>query len=250
VPQHSQAAAAAIAGYLHRSLGKRRAVVLETPTMYGRSMAAEFECAFRQRGGQVLLRCAVGEGQRDFGSLVRALPKAFDLLFYGGSFEGAFILRALRAAGLSQLFAAGDGCWDRTGFLEPAGEAAMAGEGVLVLSATPEVGRVPGSGEFAARYAARHGPIGNYAVNAYDSTRLLLAAMAAAQAGQGGADRRGILSALRSIQFQGIAYPRPVAWDEKGENRAAVTALFVGEKSRFRQVAEIAKEPAPKEPAR
>jgi branched-chain amino acid transport system substrate-binding protein len=47
--------------------------------------------------------------------------------------------------------------------------AATQGEGVLVLSAAPAVGRVPGSAEFAARYQARYRPIATYAVNSYDS---------------------------------------------------------------------------------
>lgn len=232
--------AAAIAGHL-RSLGKRRAVVLETSTMYGQSMAGEFERAFRRRGGAILLRRAIAEGERDFGPLVRALPVDFDVMFYGGSFEGAFVLRAMREAGLRQLFAAGDGCWDRTGFLEPAGDAAEAGEGVLVLSATPEAGRVQGSREFADRYARRYGPIGNYAVNSFDSTRLLLTAMAAAASKGGSLNRSAISAEIRAIEFRGIAYPEPVAWDKAGENRAAVTALFVVERSCFRQVAEVPK---------
>jgi branched-chain amino acid transport system substrate-binding protein len=54
-------------------------------------------------------------------------------------------------------------------FLRPAGGSINLAEGVVVLSATPEVGRVPGSDSFARRYARRHGAIGNYAVNAYDA---------------------------------------------------------------------------------
>jgi hypothetical protein len=35
-----------------------------------------------------------------------------------GSFEGAFLLRAMREAGVTQLFASGDGCWDVAYFLQ------------------------------------------------------------------------------------------------------------------------------------
>src|SRR3954452_14489395 len=41
---------AAIANYLHDALKKRRAVVVESPTMYGKSMAREFTRAFSARG--------------------------------------------------------------------------------------------------------------------------------------------------------------------------------------------------------
>src|SRR5206468_2730940 len=85
------------------------------------------------------------EGERDFAGLVASMPAGFDVLFYGGSFEGVAILKALREAGLSQLMATGDGCWDVRNFLQPAGDLASSGEGVLVLSATPELRRVEGS---------------------------------------------------------------------------------------------------------
>ncbi|RWP50445.1 ABC transporter substrate-binding protein [Mesorhizobium sp.] len=146
----------------------------------------------------------------------------------------------MRRAGLHQLFASGDGCWDAVNFLEPAGETATLGEGVLVLSATPEVGRVAGSSDFAARYAARFGPIGNYAVNSYDSARVLIAAIKNAIAeSKGNPSRRDVLTAMRKLRFKGIAYGDPVQWDKKGDNLAAVTALHVVENGRFRQVAEI-----------
>jgi branched-chain amino acid transport system substrate-binding protein len=96
-------------------------------------------------------------GQTDFRPTVAALPNGFDVLFFAGIAEAA------------QLFACGDGCWDVKGFVARAEAAATQGEGVLVLSAAPAVGRVPGSAEFAARYQARYRPIATYAVNSYDS---------------------------------------------------------------------------------
>lgn len=232
---------AAIAEYLFRKRGKRRAVVAETATTYGSSMAAAFSRAFLRRGGKVLAHHVVRAGEQAFAELVDACPADFDLLFYGGSFEGAPILRAMRAAGCDQLFAAGDGCWDVVNFLQPAENAATQGEGVLVLSATLELGRVPGSLEFSKRYTRRHGPIGNYAVNAYDSACLLIEAIDRAAATAGAIpSRHDVVAAVRAARFRGIAYRDPVIWDERGENLAAVTALYDIEGNRFHQVAEIA----------
>src|SRR5437773_1074126 len=178
---------------------------------------------------------------------VTALPKDFDVLFFAGIAEAAPLLRELRATGRRQIFACGDGCWDAKGFIARAEGATTQGEGVLVLSAAPAVGRVPGSAEFAARYKARYGPIANYAVNAYDAARLILRAVETAARRKGGLPARGeVPAALRAATFQGIAYSRPVAWDAKGDNTAAVIFLNVVEGDHFKEIAEV----SPEDPAK
>lgn len=226
--------AQAIAGYLFDQLGKRRAVLVESNYAYGKSMSDQFSRAFADRGGQIVARENIAVGQRQFDELPSRLPGQFDVLFYGGAFEGAYLLKAIRQHGFQQLFAAGDGCWDVTNFLQPAGDAAVHGEGVLILSATPASER---SAQFVAAYERRHGPITNYAVNSYDATRVLLAAIrAAAKTGTAPA-RHDVTAALRDLRFPGIAYERPVTWDEKGDNLAAETALYAVEGGAFRLLA-------------
>src|SRR5438552_18805947 len=113
----------------------------------------------------------------------------------------------MREMGLNQLFACGDGCWSVKRFIEPAEGATTKGEGVLVLSAAPAVGRVPGSQAFAERYTKRFGPIANYATNSYDSARVLLRAIEqAAQVKNGMPTRAEVLAMIRAPHFQGIAY--------------------------------------------
>jgi branched-chain amino acid transport system substrate-binding protein len=217
-----------IAGHLRHALDMRRAVVVETSTTYGASMATEFVRAYGYSGGEVLDRYTVPEGERDFAPILNRLPRHFDVLFYGGSFEGAAIVKAMRSAGMRQLFAAGDGCWDISGFLEPAGQAA---EGALVLSASPQVGHVPGSAEFARRYESRYGRLGNYAVNSYDATQLLLVAIAAMPR-----SRPDVVESIRQMHYTGIAYARPTEWDEHGDNLAAGTFLYEVSDGRYRQI--------------
>lgn len=232
--------AAAIALHLVQALGKRRAALVATATTYGRSMTGRFADAFARAGGAVLARREVAEGETRFDALVAALPAETDVLFYGGTYEGAPLLSALRRTGRTPLFAAGDGCWDRPNFLDPAGPAAEAGEGVLVLSACPQPGVVPGAREMVARYERRFGPVLNYAVNAYDAAALTLAALRDAAA-----SREAVLEALRRTEWRGVAYPGPVRWDGKGDNLAAVTALHVVRGGRFAQVAMVPKGRSP-----
>lgn len=233
----------AIATYLVRTLGKKRAVVVDDQTVYGRGLADLFAKAFGRAGGEIVTRASVTVGQKDFEPTVASLPKDFDVLFFAGIAEAAPLLKVMRAHGLAQRFACGDGCWDVKGFIARTDGAASQGEGVLILSAAPAVGRVPGSAEFAGRYQARYGPIANYAVNSYDSARLVLLAVETAARQKGGMPTRAeVLAALRAVKFQGIAYARPVTWDAKGDNSAAVIFLNVVEGDRFKEIAEISRE--------
>jgi branched-chain amino acid transport system substrate-binding protein len=233
----------AIAGYLYRTLGKRRAVVVDDQTPYGRGLADLFAQAFAKAGGTVVTRLTVTVGQTDFTPTVAGFPKAVDVVFFAGIAEAAPLLKEMRAQGLSQRFACGDGCWDVKGFIARAEGAATQGEGVLILSAAPAVGRVPGSAEFAARYQAKYGPIANYAVNSYDSARLLLLAIETAAKTKGAMPTRTeVLAALRVMRFQGIAYARPVTWDAKGDNTAAVIFLNEVEGDHFKEIAEMSRD--------
>jgi len=230
----------AIARYLRDQRSKKRALIVGTTTTYGKSMSDAFQTAFQALGGAVVDQIWIEEGTTEFAKVVDQLSESWDVVFYGGTFEGAPLLKALRSAQRPELFATGDGCWDLTNFLEPTGAYANTGEGVLVLSATPEVGQVTGTQSFSERDAARHGRIGNYAVNSYDATRVLLAAIkGAAIQSQSLPPREAIADCLRASVFQGIAYREPIRWNTQGENVSAITALHVAMTDGFKQVAEI-----------
>ena len=129
-------------------------------------------------------------------------------------------------------------------FVQPAGEAALQGEGVRILSAAPAIGKVPGSAEFAARYTAKYGPINNYAASSYDSARIVMAAIEQAAAEKNAVPTRAeVLAAMKATRFQGIAYARPAQWNPKGDNVAAVIFVNAVEGGRFKEVDEIAGEP-------
>jgi branched-chain amino acid transport system substrate-binding protein len=235
-----------LAAYLYRRVGKRRAVVVDDQTAYGKGLADLFAGAFINLGGIVVARPTVNVGDRDFQALLAGLPPDFDVMFFGGIAEAAYLLKQMRARGLNQLFACGDGCWNVKGFIQPAAGAATKGEGVLILSAAPAIGRVPGSAAFAERYTKRFGPIANYAVNSYDSARLVVSAIQRAASAKGGLPTRGeVVIALQKLQYQGIAYARPVAWDAKGDNTAAVIFVNVVEGERFKEIGEITRSAMP-----
>jgi len=220
--------------------GKRRAVVLDDGTVYGRGLADGFAKGFEAAGGSVAARQSVKAGETDFRPLLEGLPKDFDVVFFAGIREGAYIVKSMRSLGLMQMFACGDGCWSVDGFIKPAGDAATAGDGVRILSAAPALGTVPGSAEFAARYTAKYGQINNYAANSYDSARILMRAIEqAATSRHGMPGRADVVAAMRAGPFQGVAYARAVEWDAKGDNVAAVIFVNTVEDHRFKEIDQI-----------
>ena len=236
-----------LAGFLYNKRGKRKVVVVDDQTVYGKGLADVFARTFSSLGGTVVTHPTVKVGDRDFHALLGALPKDFDVLFYGGIAEAPYVLKQMREMGMNQLFACGDGCWSVKGFIQPAEGATTTGEGVLVLSAAPAIGRVAGSQAFADRYTKRFGPIANYAANSYDAARALLLAIEEAARGRSGPPTRAeVLAALRPLRFQGIAYARPVEWDTKGDNKGAVIFVNVVDGERFREVAELTSSDIPR----
>jgi branched-chain amino acid transport system substrate-binding protein len=232
------------AKWLVGRMAKRNAVVIDDRTLYGRGLADGFVAGFEAAGGTIVTRQGVKVGDTDFRGLLGALPKSFDVLFFAGIREGAYLVRDMRALGLNQVFGCGDGCWSVDAFIAPAGAAANQGEGVRILSAAPALGKVPGSTEFAARYTAKYGPINNYAASSYDSARIVLAAIEqAALAKKSVPTRAEVLAAMRATKVQGIAYAGPAQWNRKGDNVAAVIFVNVVEGGRFKEIDEIAGEP-------
>ena len=229
-----------LAKWLATKMSKKAAVVVDDGTPYGKGLADQFASGFAATGGAVMTRWTTKPGETDFSAEVAALPKDFDVLFFGGIKEGAYILKDMRKAGLNQVFACGDGCWSVGSFIKPAEGAATAGEGVRVLSAAPALGKVPGSADFAERYKARFGPINNYAASSYDSARVVMSAIEAAAKKKGGMpDRADVLAALKDIKFQGVAYVAPEAFDAKGDNIAAVIFVNDVDEGRFREIDQI-----------
>jgi branched-chain amino acid transport system substrate-binding protein len=232
------------ARWLYAKMGKRNAVVIDDGTLYGQGLADGFAGGFAAAGGAIAARRSVKVGDTDFRGLIGGLPQGFDVLFFAGIREGAYIVKDMRSLGLNQLFGCGDGCWSLDAFVQPAGAAALQGEGVRILSAAPAIGKVPGSAEFAARYTAKYGPINNYAASSYDSARIVMAAIeVAAVAKQAVPTRAEVLAAMKATRFQGIAYARPAQWSPKGDNVAAVIFVNTVEAGRFKEVDEIAGEP-------
>src|SRR3981081_1664617 len=114
--------------YLMQKMHKTRALVTDDRTTYAVGLADQFVSGFGA-GGTVVDRKSVKVGEQDFADFVKAWPKEFDVVFFGGIREGALILKEMRRQGLTQLFSCGDGCWDTKAFILAADGGATKGGG-------------------------------------------------------------------------------------------------------------------------
>ena len=89
----------ALARWLTTKMGKKAAVVVDDGTPYGKGIADQFSSGFAAVGGAVVKRWTAKADQTDFTAEVAELPKDFDVLFFGGIKEGAYVLKDMRKAG-------------------------------------------------------------------------------------------------------------------------------------------------------
>jgi len=197
--------------------GKRIAIV-DDRTAYGQGLADEVAKIAHSAGATVVAREFTTDKATDFTAILTTLKgKRPDVVFFGGMDpQAAPMVRQMRMLGIKALFIGGDGT-QTTEFLKLAG---AAGEGVIASSPGMPLEKMPGGKEFAARFQSRFGKIQLYAPFAYDATRILIAAMRAADS----AIPARYLPALSAIAFNGVT--GTISFDSYGDIKNGPITLY------------------------
>jgi branched-chain amino acid transport system substrate-binding protein len=105
-----EAASRAAAHFAADSLAARRAAVIYRNDSYGRDWTAAFTRAFKERGGQVVIRDPYVAGVTEWAALAAYIGQtgADIVLFPGSAEDAADLVRALRAAGVRTPVLGGD----------------------------------------------------------------------------------------------------------------------------------------------
>jgi branched-chain amino acid transport system substrate-binding protein len=182
----------ALANYLTRVAGAAKVCVIEDNTDYGSELARAVTSTL---GAAASSSCSaqVEYGDTDFSAVVDKVKAADpDAVFYGGYYpEAAALVSQLRSAGVTALFAAGDGANDPQ-FVAQAGDASRG----AILSCPCGVG----SADFREQYAAFSGlEAGIYSAEAYDLTTILLAGI-----DSGRTTRADLLAFVSSYDGRGV----------------------------------------------
>lgn len=208
-------------------LGVETVYILHDTTAYGLGLA-DF---FRSEAEALELEILGFDGTEEAASFDSVITPILalqpDMIYFGGIYSqtGIFISQA-RAAGYEGFFMGGDG-FDNPEFIELAGEA---GVGTFYTSTAGPASIFPAAQQFIEDYTAAFGePPRPYAVEAYDSTAILLDALARAIEAAGGLPTRAqVAEAVRATEnFEGLT--GVVTFDDNGDREyAAYYILEVG----------------------
>ncbi len=208
-----------------RSLGFKRAYIIDDNETYGLDLADRFEKDFTNDGGTVLARDHLAKNTQDFKSLLlKVLAAKPDVVFFGGvtSTGGGLIRKQMFGIGLGKTaYMGGDGLADL------ATVAAAQADGSYYTVAAPNATKLPSAQAFVKAYRAKYkADIGPYSANAYAAAQV--AASAIIQAIRSG---HGALPA-RTAVVGNVASTRletpigPISFDKFGDVTNPVLSLY------------------------
>jgi branched-chain amino acid transport system substrate-binding protein len=206
----------AIAAYMVKDLGAKRAAIVDDKTAYGEGLATEVERSLRAAGVTIVGRERTTDKETDFKAiLTRIKNKGADVVFHGGmDATGGLMLKQARELGMKAQFAFGDGaCTD-----EMAQLAGAAGEGLACSQAG--IPASAASREFRDAFVPKYGETKLYAPFFYDATNVVIEAMKRADS----TDPAKFTPQIYNVSLQGAT--GKIEFDAKGDRRNADMTIF------------------------
>lgn len=204
--------------------GVESVYVLHDTTAYGQGVA-EFFAAEAEAQGLTVLNLEGTEEASNFESIIQPiLAQDPDLIYFGGIYSqtGLFISQA-RSAGYEGYFMGPDG-FDSTEFAELSGEA---GVGTYYTTVAAPASFYPAAAGFIEDYTEAFGEAPQpFAAQAYDSTAIVLAAIATAAEEAGAVpSREAVAAAVRATEgFEGIT--GTYTFDDNGDAEYATYVII------------------------
>ena len=206
----------AVAAYVANELKAKKVAIADDATAYGEGLANEVEKTLKAAGVQVVAREKTNDKATDFKAILTKMKgKSPDVIFYGGmDATGGPMLKQARELGIKAVFAYGDGaCTSEMSKL-----AGPASEGMICSQAG--IPTQMASKDFQDAFKAKYGEVKQYAPFFYDATKILIAAMQAADS----TDPAKYLPKIAEIKFDGAT--GHIEFDAKGDRKDAEMTIF------------------------
>ena len=224
VPDNVQGPALARYAYAQ---GYRKAGVITESKSVSQGLANTFQTAFLSLGGSVTAFQTVPTGTTDYSAFLTNITATQpDLLFYGGEYQGAALVRDQAVQqGLTVPLMGGDGVKDPA-YISAAGASC---EGDFASSVGAPAAALPNATAYFAAYqqAKFVDPPSDYGPYAYDATNLLIQT-ARARLAQGGAltptFRTNFLGDIQNAQLTGTT--GPISFDSFGDTKNKVLTIY------------------------
>ena len=221
------------ATFVFLKLNKKKIVIIDDQTTYGKGLADEFKKKFTSLDGQVLQHSGITQGEKDFTPLLTKVKSLEpELIYYGGVYpELALLIKQAKKVGLNAPWMGGDGIFDAT-LIKLATQEHSEGTYATMLGVYPH--SLPEARDFVKRYEARYGELGSFSAYAYDAANVLIEAIRRA----GKKDREAVLREVKNTKdFQGIL--GKVNFDSKGDAIGKSIGIFKIERGKFKFLEEV-----------
>jgi branched-chain amino acid transport system substrate-binding protein len=201
-----------------KKLGFTKAAVVSETKAVSQGLADQFVTAFKAGGGTVVVQHTVPDGNQNFTDFINAAkPLNPDLIFFGGEYKVAAVLRSqATAAGLTAPQMGGDGMLDAE-YISGAGPAAA---GSYASTVGQPLKKIPGATKFLDAYdaAGYTEPPSDFGPYAYDATNAIIAALKPVLKGKSSLPkdaRAKVIAGLQGTKLNGVT--GPIAFDQYGD---------------------------------
>jgi len=213
-----------VAQYIAKTKGYKHVAIVDDRTSYGEGLADVVASELKAAGVDVVDREFVSDKTIDFrGILTRIKSKDAQAIFYGGVDAQAGPLRKQMSSLAMKTPLIGSSI-ETDKFIELAGPTAA--EGTVSAESGQPLDRMPKGHDFEEKFK-KYGSVVLFAPYAYDATWALINAMKLANS----TNPSDYLPAMKKVEFDGVT--GKIAFDEKGDLRAASVTLYEAKNGRF-----------------
>jgi branched-chain amino acid transport system substrate-binding protein len=217
---NDDAQAPADAAYITKTIGAKKAAVIDDASEYGKGLADGVRKALKSNGVDVAVNGSINPKEQNYSSTVNAIQAGnVEAIFYGGYYaEAGRLLKQIRDAGLKTPFVSDDGSLDKK-LIDTAGKAA---EGAVSTCACliASTAKTSEGDKFVQAYKKAFGSDpATYSAEGYDAANVLLTAV---QAGK--TTGEDINNYLKTIDFKGIT--KEIKFGSNGEVQAGEMYIY------------------------
>ncbi len=211
-----------------KSLGFKKAFIIDDNETYGKGLADVFEQQFKAGGGSALGHEHITKGQQDFKALLTKIKsQAPDMIFFGGTTAsgGGLLRKQMADVGMKTTpYFGGDGISDAE-FVKQTG--AMANNSFYTVAA-PETSKLASAKAFVSAYKERFKEdVGPYSANAYTAANIEIAAVNKSLAA--GANKMPTRADVLKNVAATSGFESPignVGFDANGDTTAPILSLY------------------------